>query len=135
MNENERKEEKGDRDSGKKLVESRYDAIDAMENAFKYTNPRRIAWRREVLKRYKDGGLFIHFHSVVGRGTDRWSECCEVHFQSGHSVSDPCQLVPAIDGNLPGICMSPAHSKSVLCLSVFTSWSRAPKGSCPAWYG
>ena len=66
MNENERKEEKGDRDSGKKLVESRYDAIDAMENAFKYTNPRRIAWRREVLKRYKDGGLFIHFHSVVG---------------------------------------------------------------------
>ena len=99
-------------DLGEEQFETVDDTVNAFENLLKNHYVRGLGWRREVLKRYKDGGLFIHFHAVVGRGADRWSECCEVHFHSGHSIEGPGQGVAAVDGVSASTLYKPSTVKA-----------------------
>src|SRR5262249_5538646 len=89
-------------DSGKKMIETWDDVRHAFDDLLKYHHMRGPGWRREVLNRYKDGRLFIHFHSVVRCGSHRSSECCEVQFHSDHPGDGPCQLITVVNGETPG---------------------------------
>jgi hypothetical protein len=90
-----------EQESGEELVESGDDSLDALQHIMKEWADTHHC-RRKVLQRYKDGRLLIHFHAVFGRGEVRWSNCCEVHFQSGHSFDGRDQPVPATDRDFTG---------------------------------
>jgi hypothetical protein len=103
-------------DSGETRIETRNDTFDAFVNLLKYPYPGGLGWRRKALERYKNGRLFVHFHAIIRRGADRWPECCEIHFQSGHPAEGPLPFIAAIDGESTGALYEPSaqQERSVL---------------------